>query len=155
MNWALVAHTCDPSYYRGWDQKDGCSKPAHANRSWDLILKIPNPKRTGRVASVIGHLSSKCEALNSNPSTTKTQNKKRCFLFLVCINCTKGFRCDISTHAYNVLWSNSPYYSFLILLPPPFFFVLVGFTMLFSYMHIMHFHIFTPHNPLFSPPPSC
>jgi hypothetical protein len=32
-----------------------------------------------------------------------------CFFYIGYINCTKGFHCDdISIHAYNKLWSNSP-----------------------------------------------
>jgi hypothetical protein len=42
-----------------------------------------------------------------------------CFppFLLVCINCTKGFHCDTSIHAYTVLWSNSS--PLLVLLVPP------------------------------------
>jgi hypothetical protein len=58
---------------------------------------------------------------------------------LVYINCTKGFHCDISIHAYKVHWTNLPLYYSLIPLPtsPPhfFFIVLMAFTVLFSYMH--------------------
>jgi hypothetical protein len=47
----------------------------------DPISKISNThkKRTDRVVQVVEHLSSKCEALSSNPSTaqkTKTKTKK-------------------------------------------------------------------------------
>jgi hypothetical protein len=35
----LVAHACNPSYFRGWDQEDWGSRPARANSSWD-----PSPK---------------------------------------------------------------------------------------------------------------
>jgi hypothetical protein len=36
--WALVAHTCNPSYSRGRDQKDHGLKPAQAG-FWDPISK--------------------------------------------------------------------------------------------------------------------
>jgi hypothetical protein len=35
----LVAHTCNPSYSGGRDQKDGGSKPAWVNSVWDPISK--------------------------------------------------------------------------------------------------------------------
>jgi hypothetical protein len=49
---------------------------SQANSSQDTISKIPNTKkRAGRVTHVVDCLPSKCEALSSNPSTTK---KKTC-----------------------------------------------------------------------------
>jgi hypothetical protein len=56
-----VAHAYKPSYLGGRDQEDPSSKPAQADSSQDPILKIPNTN--GRTP--------KCEALSSNPSTTK------------------------------------------------------------------------------------
>jgi hypothetical protein len=38
----LVAHACNLSYSGGRDQEDCSLNPAQANRSPDLILKIPN-----------------------------------------------------------------------------------------------------------------
>jgi hypothetical protein len=38
-SWALVVHTCNPSYSGGRDQEDHSSKPAQANSSWDPISK--------------------------------------------------------------------------------------------------------------------
>jgi hypothetical protein len=39
MSWALVAHTCDPSYSGGRNQEDRGSKPAWANSSARPYLK--------------------------------------------------------------------------------------------------------------------
>jgi hypothetical protein len=44
-----VVHTYNPSYSGGRDQEDCGSKPAHANSSWDHILKIPITKRASGV----------------------------------------------------------------------------------------------------------
>jgi hypothetical protein len=35
----LVAHACNPNYSGGRDQEDHSLKPAHANSSWDPVLK--------------------------------------------------------------------------------------------------------------------
>jgi hypothetical protein len=45
--------------------------------------------------------------------------------FLVCINYTKGFHCDICTQAYNVLWSNSSLFCVIFRT------ILIGFTQIF------------------------
>jgi hypothetical protein len=66
--WALVAHTCNPSYSGGSDQEDRGPKSAQANSSWDPISKIPNTKQVWWVA---GCLLSKREVLSSKPSTAK------------------------------------------------------------------------------------
>jgi hypothetical protein len=50
ISWALVTHCCNPGYSGGRDQEDCGSKPAQANSSLDPISKIPNTKRSGRVA---------------------------------------------------------------------------------------------------------
>jgi hypothetical protein len=42
---APVAHACNPSYSGGRDQEDQGLKPAQANSSRDLTLKIPNTKK--------------------------------------------------------------------------------------------------------------
>jgi hypothetical protein len=39
-----MAHTCNPSYLRGWDQQDHGSKPAQANSLWDPISKYLSQK---------------------------------------------------------------------------------------------------------------
>jgi hypothetical protein len=43
-NWALMAHTCNPSYSGSRDQEDRGSKSARANSSKDFILKNPSQK---------------------------------------------------------------------------------------------------------------
>jgi hypothetical protein len=48
-----VAHACNPSYSRGRVKEDHGLKPAWANSSQELILKIPNMKRAGGVAQGI------------------------------------------------------------------------------------------------------
>jgi hypothetical protein len=40
-SWALVAHTCHPSYSGGRDQEDRGSKTTHGNSLRDPILKTP------------------------------------------------------------------------------------------------------------------
>jgi hypothetical protein len=37
LSWAQMAHTCNPSYLGGLDQKDHCSKPDWAKSSQDPI----------------------------------------------------------------------------------------------------------------------
>jgi hypothetical protein len=68
--WVPVAHTCNPSYSGGRDQKDHSSKPAQGNSSRHPILKKPITKK-GLVEWL------KVQALSSNPRTTKKKKKKR------------------------------------------------------------------------------
>jgi hypothetical protein len=68
-SWAPAAHACNPSYLGGREQEDGSSRPAQAHSLWDPISKIVQ-KRTDGVAQGVELLSSKSEALSSNPSTT-------------------------------------------------------------------------------------
>jgi hypothetical protein len=42
---SLVAHTCNPSYSGGRDQKDSGSKAAWANSSLDPISEVTNAKK--------------------------------------------------------------------------------------------------------------
>jgi hypothetical protein len=42
-----------------------------------LSKKYPTQKRAGGVAQAVECLPSKCEALNSNPSTAKKNNNKK------------------------------------------------------------------------------
>jgi hypothetical protein len=65
------AHTCNPSYLGGRDQKDQGSKPDQANSSQDPISKITRAKETGDMAQVVKCLPTKLEAINSNPSSQK------------------------------------------------------------------------------------
>jgi cytochrome c5 len=61
-----VAHTCNPGSQEG--------QIIHGVP----ISKIPNThKKADWVAQVIEHLPSKCEALNSDPSTEKGKEKKK------------------------------------------------------------------------------
>jgi hypothetical protein len=63
VDWAPVAHACDPSYSRGKDQEDCGSKPAWANSSARHYLKTPFIK--------IGLMEwLKVNALSSSPSIT-------------------------------------------------------------------------------------
>jgi hypothetical protein len=55
LSWALVTHTCNPSYSGGRDQKDHGSKAGQANSSRDPILKkLITKKRAGAVAQGVG-----------------------------------------------------------------------------------------------------
>jgi hypothetical protein len=55
INWALVAHTCNPRYSGGRDQEDLSWKPKQENSSRDPILKKnPSQKRAGGVAQGVG-----------------------------------------------------------------------------------------------------
>jgi hypothetical protein len=63
----LVAHVCNPSSSEGRDQEDCSLRPALANSSGE------HKRRAGRVAQV-EHQPSKCEALSSNPNTTKKES---------------------------------------------------------------------------------
>jgi hypothetical protein len=44
-SWALVAHTCNPGYWRDRDHEDCGSKPAWTNSLQDPILKKPKTKK--------------------------------------------------------------------------------------------------------------
>jgi hypothetical protein len=44
-SWALVAHSCNPSYSGGRDQEDHSSKPALENSLQSPILKKPIIKK--------------------------------------------------------------------------------------------------------------
>jgi hypothetical protein len=47
INWAPVAHTCNPSYSGDRDQEDHGLKSAWANSLQDPILKHPSQKKGG------------------------------------------------------------------------------------------------------------
>jgi hypothetical protein len=71
-----VAHPCNPNYSGGSDLEDHSSKPAWANSSSDLILKIPNKKKkAGGVAQVV-----QCLLANlvppKNPNFLKRKEKE-------------------------------------------------------------------------------
>jgi hypothetical protein len=57
-------------------QKD--SGPGWPEQNETIISKITRAKRSGRMAQAIEHLSSKLEALSSNPSTTTRKTKTFC-----------------------------------------------------------------------------
>jgi hypothetical protein len=63
MSWAKVAHVCNPSNLRGWDQEDFGSSLAQVNSYWGPpsppISKITRAKWTGSLAQAIELLSSK------------------------------------------------------------------------------------------------
>jgi hypothetical protein len=72
VSWVLVAHAYNPSYLGDRNQEDHGSKPALGKWFVRFVSKIPNTqKRAGGVTQAIQHLPSKCEALSSNPRTTK------------------------------------------------------------------------------------
>jgi hypothetical protein len=58
-------------------QEDHNSKPAGEIVRETLSQKYPTQKRACGVIQVVAYLPSKCEALSSNPSTTKKQNKTK------------------------------------------------------------------------------
>jgi hypothetical protein len=64
----VVAYTCHPGY--GEKPKIG---GLQCRLAWtkSKTSKITRTKRTGGVAQVLEHLPKKCEALSSNPNTTK------------------------------------------------------------------------------------
>jgi hypothetical protein len=70
-----VAHTCSPSYLRGWDWEDHGSRTAWANSLADHIAKITRVKWTGGVAQAVECLLCKCEARSS--SSSPKQNKQQ------------------------------------------------------------------------------
>jgi hypothetical protein len=62
---------------------------------------------------------------------------------LVYISCAQLFHCDISMHAYNVFWRNSPLLFLFLYLPSSLFKqFLTSFIMLVSHMCIKYFDIF-------------
>jgi hypothetical protein len=57
-----MAHTYNPSYSGGRDQKDCGLNPAQANSSWDYHEKYSTKKRASGVAQVVEYPPTKCEA---------------------------------------------------------------------------------------------
>jgi hypothetical protein len=72
-SWVLVAHACNPSYSEAEIRRIG-SKPAQANSLRDPILKIHTTKQ-GWCSSSSGKAPSKSEALSSNPTTAKREQR--------------------------------------------------------------------------------
>jgi hypothetical protein len=66
-----VAHACNPSYLRSWDEKDCSLRPAWGNGLRDSIFKITKAKWTGGMAQVVEHLLCKHEALSLKAIPTK------------------------------------------------------------------------------------
>jgi hypothetical protein len=66
MNWASVAHSCNPSYSRGRDQEDCALKPAQVYNSGRTYLEKPFTK-IGLVEWL------KVKAMSLSPSSTKKQ----------------------------------------------------------------------------------
>jgi hypothetical protein len=60
-------------------------KPTWANSSQDPISKSSTQNMAGGVAQMAEHLSSKCEALSSNPSTDRVEKKR--FIYLIHHSC--------------------------------------------------------------------
>jgi hypothetical protein len=83
-----LAHACNPSYSGGRDQEDNCSKLARANSLQDPISKVLNTKRAEGVAQGVERLPTKCEAVSSNPSTTK--KKKKYILNIISVHLLKS-----------------------------------------------------------------
>jgi hypothetical protein len=84
------AHTCNPSYPGGRDQENRDLKSAQIN-SLRLYLKIPNKKRTGRMAQVVEHLPCKDEALNSKLNTHQKKKKSAYSCALVAHTCNPSY----------------------------------------------------------------
>jgi hypothetical protein len=87
-SWVPLAHTCNPSYLGGWDQKDWSLKPAQGNSLWDPFSKITRAKWTGGMVQVVKHLLHKFKTLSSQvpiPHKKKKKEKKndvKHYLFL-------------------------------------------------------------------------
>jgi hypothetical protein len=69
-----VAPTCNPSYSGAEIRRTTVRSQSGANSYQTLSQRNPTQNRTGRVAQAVEHLSSRREALSSQPSTTE-QNK--------------------------------------------------------------------------------
>jgi hypothetical protein len=82
-----MAHACKPSYWEGSDREDPRVKSARANGSGETLpWKYPTQDR---MAQVVEHLPSKCEALTSNSSPikiTKTAYKIADIVRCLCVN---------------------------------------------------------------------
>jgi hypothetical protein len=75
----MVAHTCNPTYLRGWDQEDWGLRPAQANCSWDPHFQNNQSKWNRDVTQLVAHLLCKFEALSSTlskKSPTRPPQKK-------------------------------------------------------------------------------
>jgi hypothetical protein len=71
-----VAHTCTSRYFKGRDQEGHGLRLAWANSLQDTL----SPKMDWRKMDwrhAIEHLFFECKALNSNPSSTKKQKRKK------------------------------------------------------------------------------
>jgi hypothetical protein len=69
-SWALVAHTCNPSYTGDRDQEDDGSKPAQAKQFTRPSLRKKPITKKGLVEWL------KVKALCSNPSITEKKERK-------------------------------------------------------------------------------
>jgi hypothetical protein len=83
------AHACNPTgllqyYYYSNPQEAEVRKIEVQSQPRKIVLKTlsrnyPTQKMASRVAQVIQHLPSKCEALSLNPNTTKKKKKGKIF----------------------------------------------------------------------------
>jgi hypothetical protein len=73
---ALVAHPCNPNYSGGSDLEDHSSKPAWANSSSDLILKIPNKKKKGWWSGSSGTVPASKSSTTKKPQFFKKKRKR-------------------------------------------------------------------------------
>jgi hypothetical protein len=75
--WVPVAHACNPSYLRGWDQEDHSLRLAWENSLWDPISKVTRARWTRGVAQTVEHLLCNSKTLSSNSSLIKKKSFTR------------------------------------------------------------------------------
>jgi hypothetical protein len=92
-----VTHPYNFSYSGGRDQEDHSLRPAQANSSRPYLKNTQHKK--GRMAQVIEHLPSKCEALNSNPSPSPP---KKIYIYIYSTNLTFLKNGKISMTKHNI-----------------------------------------------------
>jgi hypothetical protein len=73
----LVACAWKPSSSGNRNQGNPDLYPTQTNSLHYPILKTKIKNSTGRVAQVVEHLSSKCEAMNSNPNAATKPNQRK------------------------------------------------------------------------------
>jgi hypothetical protein len=70
----VVVHVHTPNYIGNIGSRV-MVQGSPGQKPWGLMWKIIKAKRTGVMAQKVRYLPSKCEALNSNPSTAKKKKK--------------------------------------------------------------------------------
>jgi hypothetical protein len=82
----VVVHVHTPNYIGNIGSRV-MVQGSPGQKPWGLMWKIIKAKRTGVMAQKVRYLPSKCEALNSNPSTAKKKKRYITVSTHECVSC--------------------------------------------------------------------